>query len=332
MVDFLEKGSSFTITLGENKAGCEITGKTESEKNKIHVNFKTPLDSSTLTLSNIEPADDLIEKYITPFFDHVSQIISSKEEIEAAIVEFVEKFDMSEFENSKLEVQTKESPIRIQMANENNTVKELLILELEEMKIKLKNIYFETNFEITVPTKHFLDALLGDMFHHVFVNYNGIKKLTSNQLEGGKTEKEINCDVVKEILEANNKFNDVEFSVDGGNIKFDDHSFKYECEDLTDTHALIITMSNEDDTINMSLPVLKHSLYDLQPAVESFYRDAQEIFYKTMVEKTEDNIEIYEGGVENTDNTNDTEQPIKEKTEEIEEQVNTDNLEEDERM
>lgn len=298
-----ESPEEFTITF-EGKEGCEIDGKADKIMKSISIKFKTPLDESNLTLTNIDPDSEkqnIIDRYIKPFLDHVDEIFSGPDKVIEAI-KALEGADLGVREGVTSEIGDGEDGDIVVTLTEGN-VKELYKISVSEeggdLNVKIKNIFFETNFDLTIPTESFLQTQLKEMFANVQVHYERIKRLSSNG-ETLKAEKEINCESIQTLLsdDSNNTYKDQKFEIQGDKISFDGKDFEYSCKENEEDKYIILKVTK--DSIVMVQPLLSMSLYDLDPAIESFYDDVKETMYKALVEKSNDEFSVYKsaGGEE----------------------------------
>ena len=294
-MNFLNKNDE---TNKENFIDAKIDSINE---NNIVINFKNLIDTSTLTLTNINPADEeeknvIQDKYIKKYFSHLSQI-KSEVEILAIIKKTIEDNKKEEIKIEFLEPQN-ESSLKIgiqKMAeeeegeNSEQKVNEEIEIKIQEKKVNFITKYFESNFSITIPTETFITHQIKELFNNIQSHYLKIKTFTSSQ---NTEEMEIDCEIIGENFDKNVAYKSFTFQREGNDkktiIKFVNNKgeiVKTKDKQGVETEPEISYSCFETDTRVYFLKVeigklgvmeqafLSQSLYDLTVVISGFWED-----------------------------------------------------------
>jgi hypothetical protein len=300
LVDFFTDFSTQFKIKSPSKKGCEVEGFKGGQKNQITVTFKTPIDESTLTLNNIDPNTDkekaeIIQKYIKPFISHVSQIVNEKAKVEVSIVEYIKNYKAGDGITLNA---SQEGGKSITVEVTKGEEKDIFLIDVtDQMDIKIKNIYFDSNFQLTIPTGRFLEDILKEMMDHVILNFERLKEFTSNDSGDGETQAVIDCVAAENIITNNLKYkDDLSFNFTNPKITLNGNNnvtFDYSCK-TTEGSISYSILKFEGDGIIKELPFIKSSLYDLTQAIASFFDEVKDVMYKSMIDKAKDTHHTYD--------------------------------------
>lgn len=298
-----ENAESFKFDIPDK--GCHVEGKINVQLKGIEITFVTPLNKSELKLTNIDPEvekENIKTKYIKKFFEEVEKIIKGVDKVKEKIVSLIgdkdkdkdKKISFDGYEATAAKKDGDDKVIIITLKKDN--VVELYQITITEsepdgiVNVNVKNIFFDTNFSLTIPTEGFLESQLIETLKDVHVHYERIKRLSSNS-NTDTAEQDLNCDKINETLNENNRYKSEEFKLDGTSTKITMGlvEITYSCEEKDE----FIHIKMEKDKMLKQMFVLKKSLYDLLPAVESFYDDVKENVYKTFIPESDDTFNIY---------------------------------------
>jgi hypothetical protein len=264
-----------------------------------------PIDKSNLILNNIDINEEknfLQEKYLTPFFKHLNQILNKSE-----ILELIKKvISETETENIEKEIKNEEGIVNVILKQKikNHMQKDVLSITIEDNQVLFITTYFESSFTINIPTSSFISYEIKNMFKTFLNHFQRMKKFSFND-----NNEPISCDVVlngfekmqnhpsyvfEKLKEGDRRYSFV-FKREGKSFPQNDVVMSFSCEEVNETDSFLVRVKlcNENESSFVEQSFLKNSLYDLVPVIESFWEEVFDRAVKIYAVHTEPDIKVF---------------------------------------